>query len=167
MRPSFLASAVLLLSACGGDGPTPDAPATPPAPVAVVVTDLADLLPAAVAGHARTSLDRTVDAALDAEVVRVAADYGPAGTLTVTDFGTPEMTEMMGYGWGLAGGGETFGRYAAQTDTLGAGATVRVVADGRYVVEATAPTLDGARAAAREVGLPGLTETLPLTGSGQ
>ena len=156
MRTLSLAlAAALALTACG-DADAPGAPGSaevPPTPPSTRPTALAARLPETVDGRPRQSLDTTTDQALGAEVSRVSADYGPV-SLTLTDFGTAEMAEMMGHGWGAAAGAETLAGRPVQRDRLTS--TVRVMVGGRYLAEAEAETVDQAESALAEVSLDGL-----------
>ena len=154
--PTVFLVLLIAVAGCGPPAGSPETPAAadagPPAPPSTAPSALADWLPASLDGRDRQSLDQTVDAALGAEVTRVSAGYGdpPAVTLSVTDFGTADMTTMMGHGWALAPGAERLDGRPVQRDA----STVRVLADGRYLVEAEAPTVAEAEGALRSVRLP-------------
>lgn len=135
-----------------------DAPTA--APVEVLAPgELAARLPAAVGGLARADVDTSAQSALGAEVAEASARYGDgAASVTLTDLGTAEMVEMMGYGWGLGGGAEQVDGHPARVEAgVGGAATVRVVVGERFVVEAAAEGgRDVAEAAVRGVDLAGL-----------
>ena len=147
---------LLAVAGCGTDSPSAsaDTAPVPPAPPPTAPLDLAEWLPASLDGQERQSLDQSVDAALGAEVTRVAAQYGDSGapTLSVTDFGTAEMAEMMGHGWALAPGADRLDGRPVQRDQ--AAGVVRVVSGGRYLVEATAPSVAQAEQAIQSVRFP-------------
>ena len=159
MRFSLLLALLLAATGCGPGADTPapaaDGAPVPPAPPATTPTALAEWLPASFEGQDRQSLEQTADAALGAEVTSVSAGYGqpPAVTLTVTDFGTAEMTRMMGHGWALAPGADRLGGRPLQRDS--AAATVRTLVSDRYLVEATAPTVAQAERALQSVRVDG------------
>jgi hypothetical protein len=160
MRVFALLLAVALLQSCGpADDPAPvETGVAPPvpAPPAPSPDALAEHLPASLDGHDRVVLDQSSDSALGAEVVRASATYGGGTTLSIADFQTAEMTEKMGYDWGLAPGAETLDGLPVHRGTDGDDATVLVLVDGRLLVEATAPTQEAAQAALRSVDLAGL-----------
>lgn len=140
------------LSGCGsGDTPVP----TPPAPPEVAPVELAELLPASLLGHERESLDASRDSALGAEIAEVQARYGEAA-LSITDFATTEMADMMGHGWANAPGAETILGHPGQRETAASSATVRIVVNGRFLVEATATSEQDAMAALETVDLTAL-----------
>ena len=157
MRPLVLLAALLAVPACApaDDAPSVEAGVAPPVPAPPDATPLAERLPMELDGRPRQSLDVSVDGALGAEVTRVEADYGEI-TLAVSDFGTAEMTEMMGHGWGLTAGAETFQGYPVQRDSAGRSYTVRVRVGGHHMAEATAGTRRDAEAALTSLDLAGL-----------
>lgn len=106
-----------------------------------------DVLPERLGEAARQSLEVSRDAALGAEVTVARARYG-AVRLAVTDFGTREMIERMGYGWSLSQPADPAWGAPVQRDTWADSATVRLV-EGTRLVEATAPTPEAAESAMR------------------
>lgn len=157
-RLSWIPLTLLLVAGCEPDVPatggtsSPDA-AIPPAPPSTSPTELAERLPASINGRDRQSLDQSTDAALGAEVTHVSAGYGdPAAvTLDITDYGTAEMTKMMGHGWALAPDADRLAGLPVQRDS--AATTARVLVGDRMLVQATAPTLAEAERALRTVRL--------------
>lgn len=157
-RLALLASLVTALSACADD-PAP-APAEPgPAPAVLSAETLEDRLPPSVGPLDREATATDAQKALGAEVVSATARYsspeGGAVNLTITDLGTAEMVEMMGYGWGLAGATppDRLGDYPAE---VGAGG-VRVLVAERFLVEAEG-SVDWAEDAVEAVDLDALAE---------
>ena len=165
-RPALLL--LLALAACG-----PDAPGGPAdraeADVSPPVLDAAALsawLPAEVEGRPRVAVADSTDAALGAEVARASATYGagpggagPAVALAVSDLGSADMAERMGYGWGLGGrAGSAVGGHPAQVGGGVAGRPYehRALVAGRFLVEAESPDAALAEAAVRAVDLDGL-----------
>ena len=145
--------ALVALAACNPDAGPAAGPPEPPATPSTAPLDLADALPDRLDGADRQSLEQSVDAALDAEVRRVEATYADGATLAVTDFGTPDMTMMMGHGWGLQPGAETLDGAPVQRDTLARPMAVRLLIGGRYLVEGTADTVGDAEGAVSAVTL--------------
>ena len=155
------------LAACGPDAPGgADAPGdldavdVPPA-VVLDAAALAAWLPAEVAGSSRIAVADSADAALGAEVTRASAAYGPGPdvTLSVSDLGSADMVEMMGYGWGLDGPAEA--EVAGHPAQAGGGVAGRpyahrVLVARRFLVEAESPRAARAEAAVRAVDLDGL-----------
>ena len=169
MTRLLLVPALVAFAACGDPAP-PDAAGgadgdvatvdVPPADV-VSAADLAAWLPAEVEGLARVAVVDSADAALGAEVTRASAVYGPGPdvTVAVSDLGSADMAEMMGYGWGLAGrAGTVVAGYAAQAEGGVAGRPYehRVLVAERFLVEAESDREALAEAAVRTVDLDGL-----------
>ena len=157
--PALPADATVTSSDAPGtpDAGTPDVP-TGPLPAVVLPARLGETLPAAVGGVARATLVAEQDSAMGLSVSRAEATYGTgasAVTLLVLDVGSAEGARLMGLS---APTGRTLdGRPAARTTTA-TGASVRVHAGDRYVVEARGPdaaALDAYVRAADLGGLPG------------
>ena len=163
------AALAVALAACGDPAP-PGAPGGADAPgdldtagaPPTAVLDAAALaawLPPEVEGVSRLAVADSADAALGAEVTRASASYGPDVTLSVSDLGSADMVEMMGYGWGLDGraGAEVDG-HPAQVGGGVAGRPYahRVLVARRFLVEAESPRAALAEAAVRAVDLDGL-----------
>ena len=166
MTRSFVWVALAVaLAACGPDAPGgADAPGdldTADAPPAAVLdaAALAAWLPPEVEGSSRLAVADSADAALGAEVTRASASYGPDVTLSVSDLGSADMVEMMGYGWGLGGPAEA--EVAGHPAQAGGGVAGRphahrVLVARRFLVEAESPRAALAEAAVRAVDLDGL-----------
>ena len=93
----------LLAAGCADADTRPPAPPAPPSADAV-----GEQYPAELAGLARALVQSDSDAALGASVTNTAVRYGaenstgaPSLEVFTTDYGTAEMAEMMGLGWGL------------------------------------------------------------------
>ena len=169
MTRLLLALAAIVLAACGDPAPPDTAGGAdgdfatvdvPPADV-VSAADLAGWLPAEVEGLARLAVADSADAALGAEVTRASAAYGPGPgvTVAVSDLGSADMAEMMGYGWGLAGrAGTLVAGHPAQAEGGVAGRPYerRVLVAERFLVEAESDRDALAEAAVRAVDLDGL-----------
>ena len=134
-RATTILSFLLALSACGADETTPDIP-SPPAPPAIEPIALADVLPPTLLGRDRQSLDTSAQAALGAEVTTATARYREI-TVTLTDFQTAEMTEMMGYA-GLAASEERYLGHPVRREQAASSSTTALLMDGRALVEVTA-----------------------------
>ena len=122
---------------------------------------LARWLPADVGGLVRSAVADSADAALGAEVTRASAAYGagPEVTVAVSDLGSADMAEMMGYGWGLDGPAPgAVGGHPAQAEGGVAGRPYRhrVLVARRFLVEAESAREALAEAAVRAVDLDGL-----------
>ncbi|MDT0632897.1 hypothetical protein RQM47_12410 [Rubrivirga sp. S365] len=166
-RPTLVATLALALAACGDPAaPGGAAPSSSAAGGAVGVeappvldaSALGAWLPASVGMQPRQAVRDTADAALGAEISRASATYGPDLSLSVTDLGTADMAEMMGYGWALGGPPplDVDGHPAQASGGVGRPHTVRVLAGRRFLVEAESPDAAAAEAAARAVDLDGL-----------
>ena len=104
-RPAVLALVCLAAGCTESSAPPP-----PAVPDAAVADALAGRFPETLGGLARTSVQTDTDAALGASVASAAARYGadnstgaPSVEVFVTDYGTAEMSEMMGLAWGVGG----------------------------------------------------------------
>lgn len=153
MRLALL-SLVLGLAACNAADETPPA-APPPTPPEVEAVALGDMLPDALLGQDRLSLGLSRDGALGAEVERAHAQYGEID-VAVTDFGSAEMTEMMGYAWALAPGAERIQGHPGVWKRAARSASVRIVVGGRFLVEVTAPSESDALAGLQALDLTAL-----------
>ncbi len=142
----------LLLIGCGAET-APETP-TPPAPPPVEPIELAEALPPSLLGQDRQSLDTSVQAALGAEVTKVAAEYGDV-TVSLTDFQTAEMTQMMGYA-GLAASDERYLEHPVQRSRAAGLATTSILVGGRALVEVTAGSSEEADSALSELSLAAL-----------
>lgn len=170
MRPLLLAVALLAAGCADADRPAPAVPDTAAADA------LGARFPDTLAGLARTSLQTDTDAALGASVTNVEARYGadnslgePSLEIYLTDYGTAEMSEMMGLAWGLSGetdyragseAQETIsfdGHPARRTwDTERRKGRLQVLADETLFVEVRAEAVDAdVLDAAARVGLAG------------
>ncbi len=153
MRLFAFLMVLLAVPACAPAEDSAPAGAAPsvPAPPRTSTGALAERLPPSVDGLGRQSLDVTTDGALGAEVTRATATYGDPAvvTLSLTDFGTIEMAEMMGHGWALAPGVDRLDGRPVQRDS--SASTVRLLTDGRTLAEATAATLTEAERALRDI----------------
>lgn len=138
----------------------------PAADEVVAVESLRQRLPEAVGELTQTEVEGEVQSALGAEVAgamaRYAGDSGDRLALAVTDFGSAEMAEMMGYGWGLgaADGVERIDGHPAAVDagpTAGE-ATIRVLVGERFLIESVAEGggVDAARAGVQSLDLAAL-----------
>lgn len=150
-RPLVAALVAVALAACGGEDPAAPDPAPAPAPV-LSAEALQERLPPAVGPLRREAVATDAQEALGVEVASATARYAaPSGDgvrLTLTDLGTVEMVERMGYGWGLDGAAAA-DRLDGHPAEVEAGA-VRVLVAQRFLVEAEG---DLAEAAVRAVDL--------------
>ena len=142
---------LLLLAGCGAE---PAPPPTPPAPPAVEPVALAEALPPTLLGRDRQSLDTSAEAALGAEVTEATAEYGEV-TVSLTDFQTAEMTEMMGYAE-LAASPEQYLGHPVRREQAAGRATTSVLVGGRALVEVTAGSRADADAALAALDLAAL-----------
>ena len=108
---SVLVAFFVLAAGCAESSAPPPPAAPDAAPDAAVADALAARFPETLGGLARASVQTDTDAALGASVASAAARYGaadstgaPSVEVFVTDYGTAEMSEMMGLAWGVGGG---------------------------------------------------------------
>lgn len=132
-----IAILTLVLAACGPGQEPPTTP-SPPAPSAPSI-GMGELLPLRLLGRDRESLDVQRDSALGAQIETASARYDDV-TVTVTDFGSAEMAEMMGHGWANLPTAERIAGQPGQRESLGGAASVRVLIGQRVLVEAAAAT---------------------------
>lgn len=134
MRRFGLIVMCLAMTACTEE--PGEAPPNVPAVLQSEPVELSEALPDMLLGRDRQLLDVSRDAALDAEVVRATARYSEI-TVALADFGSSEMTTMMGYGRLAASETQTMG-FPSVRETVTDSAVVRLLISDRVLVEVTA-----------------------------